>query len=84
MSPDTIATHPFAPTGDWVKDAHITADRYDAMYTASMQDPVAFWGEHGQRVEWIKPFTKVKNASFEPGNIDIKWFEDGTLNVSAN
>ncbi|MGR3711504.1 MAG: acetyl-coenzyme A synthetase N-terminal domain-containing protein, partial [Shimia sp.] len=74
----------YAPSAEMAANAIIDADTYDTMYAASMTDPVAFWGEHGQRVEWIKPFTKVKNASFEPGNIDIKWFEDGTLNVSAN
>jgi acetyl-CoA synthetase len=54
------------------------------MYDASIRDPEAFWSEHGKRIDWIKPFTKVKSTSFAPGNIDIKWFEDGTLNVSAN
>ena len=54
------------------------------MYAASISDPDAFWAEHGKRIDWIKPFSKVRNASFEPGNISIKWFEDGTLNVSAN
>jgi acetyl-CoA synthetase len=54
------------------------------MYAASVSDPEGFWREHGQRVDWIKPFTKVKNTSFAPGNVDIKWFEDGTLNVAAN
>jgi hypothetical protein len=54
------------------------------MYAASIADPEAFWAEHGKRIDWIKPFTKVKNTSFEFGNVDIKWFEDGTLNVSAN
>ncbi|MFY0662968.1 MAG: acetate--CoA ligase, partial [Shimia sp.] len=54
------------------------------MYAASMSDPEGFWREHGQRVDWIKPYTKVKNTSFAPGNVDIKWFEDGTLNVAAN
>jgi acetyl-CoA synthetase len=54
------------------------------MYEASMADPDAFWGEHGKRLDWIKPYTKVKNTSFEPGNVSIKWYEDGTLNVAAN
>ena len=43
-----------------------------------------FWAEHGKRIDWIKPFTKVKNTSFEPGKVSIKWFEDGTTNVSMN
>ena len=43
-----------------------------------------FWGEIGRRIDWIKPYTRVKNTSFDPGNVSIKWFEDGTLNVCAN
>ena len=66
------------------KTPHVNADDYAQMYAASVSDPDAFWGEHGKRIDWIKPFTKVKNTSFTPGNIDIRWFEDGTLNVSAN
>ncbi len=64
--------------------AHIDPAKYEAMYEASIEDPEAFWAEHGKRVDWIKPFTKVKNTSFAPGNVSIKWFEDGTLNVAAN
>ncbi|MFD0982514.1 acetate--CoA ligase [Tropicimonas aquimaris] len=64
--------------------AHIDAATYEKMYAASISDPEAFWGEHGKRLDWIKPYSKVKDTSFEPGNISIKWFEDGTLNVAAN
>ena len=74
----------FAPSAAFAAKAHVTADQYQAMYDASIQDPVGFWAEHGKRIDWIKPFTKVKSTSFAPGKIDIKWFEDGTLNVSAN
>ncbi len=64
--------------------AHVNAAKYAEMYAASVADPDAFWGEQGKRLDWIKPFTKVKNTSFAHGAVDIKWFEDGTLNVSAN
>ena len=57
---------------------------YAAMYAASIADPDAFWGEHGRRLDWIKPYTRVKNTSFDYHNVSIKWFEDGKLNVSAN
>jgi hypothetical protein len=67
-----------------VAKAHVDAEHYDKMYAASVSDPDTFWGEHGLRIDWIKPYTKVKNTSFEFGKVDIKWFEDGTLNVSAN
>ncbi|EPZ7320722.1 acetate--CoA ligase [Vibrio mimicus] len=63
---------------------HADNDTYLAMYQQSITDPEGFWGEQGKIVDWIKPFTKVKNTSFDPGHIDIRWFEDGTLNISAN
>jgi acetyl-CoA synthetase len=56
---------------------------YQAWYQQSVTDPEAFWGEHGKRIDWFKPFTKVKNTSFE-GDVSIKWFEDGVTNVSYN
>ncbi|WP_019955502.1 acetate--CoA ligase [Yoonia vestfoldensis] len=84
MSSTAHADGRFAPSAAFAAKAHVTADQYQAMYDASIRDPESFWAEHGNRIDWIKPFTKVKNASFAPGNIDIKWFEDGTLNVSAN
>ncbi|RJG47866.1 acetate--CoA ligase [Motilimonas pumila] len=57
---------------------------YQKMYEQSVVNPEGFWREHGQILDWIKPYTKVKNTSYDPGHVDIKWFEDGTLNVSAN
>ena len=72
------------PVSDAVaKAALIDAAKYEAMYAKSVQDPAGFWGEHGKRIDWIKPYTKVKNTSFA-GDVPIKWYEDGTLNVSAN
>ena len=63
---------------------HADNDTYLAMYQQSVSDPEGFWSEHGKVVDWIKPFTQVKNTSFDTGHVDIRWFEDGTLNVSAN
>ena len=54
------------------------------MYAASVADPNAFWAEHGKRIDWIKPFSKVKNTTFEYPDVSIKWYEDGVLNVCAN
>ena len=54
------------------------------MYAASIADPEAFWGEHGKRIDWMKPYTKVKNTSFAADDLHIRWYEDGTLNVAAN
>ena len=74
----------YPPSAERAATAHADKAKYDEMYAASVADPDAFWGEYGKRVDWIKPYTKVKNTSFAPGNVSIKWFEDGTLNVAAN
>ena len=74
----------FPPSADFAAKAHIDTAKYDQMYAASVADPVAFWAEQGQRIDWIKPYTKVKNVSYELGNVDINWFEDGQLNIAAN
>ncbi len=63
----------------WVDNA-----KYEAMYKASVEDPEGFWAEHGKRIDWIKPYTKVKDVSFDEKDLHIKWFYDGTLNVSVN
>jgi acetyl-CoA synthetase len=69
---------------EWASRAFINNEKYQAMYKRSVEDPNGFWGEVGKRIDWIKPYTKVKNSSFDPRNISIKWYEDGTLNVCAN
>ena len=74
----------YPPSAETVSRAHVDAARYDEMYAASVSDPAGFWAEHGRRIDWITPFSKVKNTSFQPGAINIRWFEDGTLNVAAN
>ncbi len=74
----------YPPAEDFAAKAHADAARYDEMYAASITDPEAFWAEQGQRIDWMKPFTKVKNTTFEHGSVSIKWYEDGELNVSAN
>ena len=57
---------------------------YKAMYQQSVINPDGFWREQAKRIDWIKPFTKVKQTSFDDHHVDIKWFADGTLNLSAN
>jgi acetyl-CoA synthetase len=66
------------------KRALVNAEHYGKMYAASLKDPNAFWAEHGKRIDWTKPFAKVKNTSFGPGPVSIKWFEDGVTNVAHN
>lgn len=74
----------FPVSDDWAKRAWVDAAKYKAMYERSVQDPEGFWAEHGKRVDWIKPFTKVKDVSFDRKDLHIRWFHDGELNVSAN
>jgi acetyl-CoA synthetase len=74
----------YPPSAEVVARAHADKEKYDAMYAASVADPEAFWGEEGKRLDWITPYTKVKNTSFAFGDVSIKWFEDGELNVAAN
>jgi acetyl-CoA synthetase len=69
---------------EWAKRAFVDDAKYKAMYERSVADPNGFWGEHGKRVDWIKPYTKVKNTSFDPHHVSIKWFEDGVTNVAQN
>ncbi|OYW33594.1 MAG: acetate--CoA ligase, partial [Rhizobiales bacterium 12-66-7] len=77
---DTIYQVP----AEWQGRAFVDAAEYAAMYKASVSDPDAFWAEHGKRIHWFEPFTTVKNTSFVPGEVSIKWFEDGITNVAYN
>ncbi|HCO53854.1 MAG TPA: acetyl-coenzyme A synthetase, partial [Pelagibacterium sp.] len=71
-----MSSEVFAPSEEVVAKTSVTAEQYDRMYQRSVSDPDGFWGEHALRIDWIKPFTKVKNTSFEWPDISIKWFED--------
>ena len=73
-----------AVSNDWKDRAYIDKDLYEQGYKKSVDDPDTFWGKEGKRLDWIKPYTRVKNTTFEYPNVSIKWYEDGTLNVSAN
>ncbi|MBY5948543.1 acetate--CoA ligase [Photobacterium rosenbergii] len=76
--------HVYPVNQDIAANAHVTDEQYREMYQQSVINPEGFWREHGQIVDWIKPFSQVKNTSFDTGHVSISWFEDGTLNVSAN
>ena len=69
---------------EWKKRAFMTEAQYRAAYEESVRDPADYWGREAARLDWLRPFTKVKNVSWDPDNLSIKWFEDGALNVSAN
>ncbi|WP_142850586.1 acetate--CoA ligase [Telmatospirillum sp. J64-1] len=76
-------TNVFPVPTEVAKSALIDEQKYFEMYERSVKDPEGFWGEHGKRIDWIKPYSKVKDVSYT-GDVHIKWFEDGTLNVAAN
>ena len=69
---------------EWAENAYINLDKYQKLYDASLTSPEKFWAAEGKRIDWIKPYTIIKNTSYKKNNINIRWFEDGTLNVSAN
>ena len=68
----------------WKKRAFIDEGKYKKMYAASIKDPNKFWGKEGKRIHWMKPYKKVKNTTFGPGNVSIKWYEDGKTNAAYN
>ncbi len=70
---------PEAAAHTWLDEA-----TYKAWYARSIKDPVGFWGDHGKRLDWIKPYSTVREVNFDPNNLHIRWYQDGTLNVSAN
>ncbi len=77
-----IHLHPVS--AEWAKRAFVDAEKYREMYRRSLEDPDGFWADEAKRIDWVKPFTKVKNVSYAYPDVSIKWFEDGTLNITAN
>jgi acetyl-CoA synthetase len=84
MTDKSTASGIYAASKEFVASAHVSPESYAALYGQSVRDPAAFWGEQGHRIDWIRPYKTVKNTTFEPGKVSIKWYEDGTLNISAN
>ena len=71
-------------TPDWERRAFIDNAKYRELYASSIADTESFWAREAGRIDWIRPFTQVKNTSFGPGTVSIKWFEDGTTNITQN
>ena len=71
-------------TDEAKRTALIDNEKYLQEYERSINDPENFWAEHGQRIDWIKPYTRIKDVSYSEKDLPIKWFYDGTLNVSSN
>lgn len=69
---------------DWKKRGFVSASDYVARYAQSIEDPDGFWKKEAERLDWVKPFTKVSDVSFAADDLHIRWFEDGALNVAAN
>src|SRR6185437_16662409 len=85
MREENMSEKTYPVSAEWAKRAYIDAAKYAEMYARSIDDPEGFWGDDARRrIDWIKPFTKVKNTSFAPGAVSIKWFEDGVTNAAVN
>jgi acetyl-CoA synthetase len=69
---------------EWRRRAFIDDAKYQELYARSLNDPQGFWGEMGRRIAWFTPYTKVKNTSFDPHQVMIRWFEDGVTNAAHN
>ena len=74
----------YPPSEEFISNTLINAEDYEKMYDQSISDPVTFWGRAGKRLDWIKPYKSVKNTSYDYNKVDIKWYEDGTLNICYN
>src|SRR6186997_657598 len=74
----------YAVSGEWKSRAYVDDAKYRSMYERSLKDPNAFWAEEAKRLYWYKSPTRIKNTSYAPDNVSIKWFEDGVTNVSYN
>ena len=74
----------YPPPSDFAAQARVSREQYEAEYKASRADNEAYWGEQGKCLNWIKPYTKVKNVSWQLPNLSIAWYEDGTLNLAEN
>jgi len=74
----------FAPNETTVARALIDNAGYEKMYAESIADPDAFWAEHGKRIDWITPYSRVSDVSYDKNDLHINWYADGTLNAAAN
>jgi len=75
-------TYPIKP--DFAAKSYLSEADYFEMYQRSIDDNEAFWAEQGKRIDWIKPYSKIKDVSFDKDDLHVKWYYDGTLNVCAN
>ena len=69
---------------EWSRRAYLDEAAYQAKYDASIRDPQTFWAEEARRIHWFREPTRIKNTNFGPGEVSIRWFEDGVTNVAYN
>jgi acetyl-CoA synthetase len=81
---ESMSEQVYEVPAEWSNRAYVDNAKYLAMYERSIKDPSGFWAGEGKRIDWFTPFTRVKNTSFDPHNVSIKWFEDGVTNVAHN
>ena len=68
----------------WQKNAKVNKEQYEKMYDESLSNNESFWSNHGKRIDWFKPYTKIKDVVYSKNQVSIKWYFDGTTNVSYN
>ena len=69
---------------EWINKALVNKSEYEKKYKKSLKNNDEFWRKEGKRITWIKPYKKIKNVKYSKDDVHIKWYEDGTLNASAN
>ena len=74
----------YEPSSDIIKNSHANKAEYEKMYEESITSPEKFWEKHGKRIDWMKPYTKIRDVSYNKEDLHIRWYEDGTLNASYN
>ncbi len=74
----------YLPSSDIIKNSHANKAEYERMYEESITSPEKFWEKHGKRIDWMKPYTKIRDVSYNKEDLHIRWYEDGTLNASYN
>ena len=74
----------FKVSDSWSKQAYVNKSQYEKKYKLSIKNNEDFWKKEGKRINWIKPYTKIKDVKYSKKEVNIKWYYDGTLNASAN
>ena len=74
----------YVPSSDIIKNSHANKVKYERMYEESITSPEKFWEKHGKRIDWMKPYTKIRDVSYNKEDLHIRWYEDGALNASYN